>query len=99
MSSPESSSAVPGGKSVSSSKKLDRTWITTSGSTRQPVQASSTPSNSPGRPVAEYPSGASSKKADASGTEAKTDPAGMAEAMVALTSTPPVPSRLSKPTA
>ena len=96
MTKAESSSAEPAGKTDSSPKKLDSARVTRSGSMRHVLQRSSSPSNRPGRRVAEYPREPASKNADACASDAKTEPAGRPGASSAATATRAVPSALAK---
>src|SRR5262249_45764656 len=72
----QSNPIEPLGKSDSSSKKLDRTSSTSSGSTCQFRQRSSKPWKRDRSGVAEYPREPASKNAEASPSERNTDDAG-----------------------
>jgi hypothetical protein len=98
MMSAESNVTVPSGKRDLSSKKVEWTASTSSGRTCHCPHRSSTPSQRPPLRVAEYPSGACSKKADASAIDEKTDPGGQPRARCAVAETAAVPSWLAKET-
>jgi hypothetical protein len=96
MSSAQSNSIDPFGKSAESSKKLEVTFSIARGSTCQLRQRSSSPWNRVGSEVAEYPSDPDSKNADASASERKTDDEGNWSARRPRTNMPVAPSSLCR---
>jgi hypothetical protein len=82
----ESNSTEPGGNNSGFSKKLDFTFSTSNGCTRQLKLCSSSPSNCPGTSETEYPKDPRSKNLDASVSDPKTEVLGRSEATCPLTS-------------